>query len=313
MRRVLVTGGAGFIGSHIVEELLRAGAMVRVFDNFSTGKRENLSFEGPISAGALEITEADLRDNEAVREAMHGMELVFHLAAFISVPQSMIDPQDCFNTNVTGTVMLLDAARQEGVRKVVLSSSTAVYGDTDRFPTDETTPLKPLSPYALSKQVNELYAKLYTQVFGLPVVALRYFNVYGPRQRPDSPYAAAIPIFVRHLVAEEPITIFGDGKQSRDFIFVKDVVRANLMAADSDAAGEAFNICSGRETTLLDLLEELSGISTSQPQVTFTSPRPGDIYRSVGCPDKALNAFGFKAETPLHTGLQQTIEWMKGK
>jgi UDP-glucose 4-epimerase len=313
MTRVLVTGGAGFIGSHIVEELLKSGASVRVLDNFSSGRHENLTFGGMEKNSSLEIIEGDLRDTAAVKAAVRGMELVFHLAAFISVPQSMLEPQDCFNVNVTGTVTLLESARQEGVRKVVLSSSTAVYGDTDIFPTDEETPPHPLSPYALSKQVNELYARLYTHVFHLPVVALRYFNVFGPRQRPDSAYAAAIPIFVNRLVAGETITIFGDGKQSRDFIFVKDVVNANLLAAHSDAAGEVFNVCSGHETSLLDLLEELSELSTGQPQVRFEAPRPGDIYRSLGNPKKALNAFGFEAKTPFSVGLQQTIKWMRDR
>lgn len=309
MRRVLVTGGAGFIGSHIVEELLRGGASVRVLDNFSSGKGENLG----TFRGHLEILDGDLRDAQTVKSAMQDMELVFHLAAFVSVPQSMADPETCFAVNVAGTVTLLEAARQAGVYKVVLSSSTAVYGDTDKFPTDEETPLKPLSPYALSKQVNELYARFYTRSFNLPVVALRYFNVYGPRQRPDSDYAAAIPIFVRHLAAGEPIAIHGDGKQSRDFIFVKDVVRANLMAAESDVAGEAFNICTGRETTLLDLLEELSELSPRQPEVRFEAPRPGDIYRSAGNPQKAATSFGFRAQTSLADGLAQTTEWMKNQ
>jgi len=319
MTHVLVTGGAGFIGSHIVEKLLSDGASVRVLDNFSSGRPENLRFEkrnpaDPVSIqGQLEILEGDLRDAESIKAAVRGIDLVFHLAAFVSVSQSMTDPQNCFDVNVGGTVTLLEAARQEGVRKVVLSSSTAVYGDTDKFPTDEGTPLSPLSPYALSKQINELYARLYTRTFHLPVVALRYFNVYGPRQRPDSDYAAAIPIFVRHLVRGEPITIFGDGKQSRDFIFVKDVVRANLLAAESKAAGEAFNICTGRETTLLDLLEELSGISSRQPEVSFGPVRAGDIYRSAGNPQKANSALGFRAETSLTEGLQQTVEWMKSK
>ncbi|MFH1523505.1 MAG: SDR family oxidoreductase [Chloroflexota bacterium] len=309
MRRVLVTGGAGFIGSHIVGELLQIGFSVRVLDNFSSGKHENLdTFQDN-----LEIIEGDLRDAQIVKSAMQDVELVFHLAAFVSVPQSMADPETCFAVNVAGTVTLLEAARKAGVRKVVLSSSTAVYGDTDNFPTDEETLLKPLSPYALSKQVNELYARLYTRTFNLPVVALRYFNVYGPRQRPDSDYAAAIPIFVRHLVAGEPITIYGDGKQSRDFIFVKDVVRANLMVAESDAAGEAFNICTGKETTLFDLLEELSELSPHQPEVRFEAPRPGDIYRSSGNPQKAATSFGFRAQTSLADGLAQTAEWVKNR
>jgi UDP-glucose 4-epimerase len=307
--RALVTGGAGFIGSHIVEELLRGGASVRVLDNFSSGKRENLeAFQGD-----LEILEGDLREAEVVKAATQDVNLVFHLAAFVSVPQSMLEPEACFAINVAGTVTLLEEARRAGVTKVVLSSSTAVYGNPGKFPTDEETPLRPLSPYALSKQVNELYACLYTQTFNLPVTALRYFNVYGPRQRPDSEYAAAISIFARRLVNGEPITIYGDGKQSRDFIFVKDVVRANLQAAESDAAGEVFNICTGSETTLLDLLEELSEVSPHQPEVRFEAPRPGDIYRSIGNPDKAAAILGFRAGTSLADGLAQTVEWMKGK
>jgi len=319
MANILVTGGAGFIGSHIVERLLSDGASVRVLDNFSSGRRENLLFKDPVGnkpaslPSRLEVVEGDLCDAEAIKTCMRDIELVFHLAALVSVSRSMSEPQDCYNVNVNGTVTLLEAARQAGVRKVILSSSTAVYGDTDRFPTDEETPLNPLSPYALSKQVIELYARLYSQTFGLPVISLRYFNVYGPRQRPDSDYAAAIPIFVRHLVNNETISIYGDGKQSRDFIFVKDVVRANLLAAESNVAGEAFNICTGRETTLLDLLEELSEVSSRQPNVQFEAARPGDIYRSTGNPQKAYSILGFKAETSLAEGLQQTVEWMKNQ
>jgi UDP-glucose 4-epimerase len=304
--RTLVTGGAGFIGSHIVEELLRRGDTVRILDNFSTGLRNNL--EGFLEN--VEILEGDLRDGDKVKKAVRDVEKVFHLAAFISVPQSMSDPEACFATNVGGTVTLLEAARRAGCRKVVLSSSTAVYGDTAVFPTTEETPLCPLSPYALSKQVNELYARLYTRVLGMQVTALRYYNVYGPRQRPDSDYAAAIPIFVRQLAAGKSITIFGDGKQSRDFIFVKDVVRANLLAADSDAAGDSYNVCTGHETTLLDLLEELSEVAPHSPEVRFDAPRSGDIYRSVGSPEKAAASLGFLAETSLAKGLAQTVEWM---
>jgi UDP-glucose 4-epimerase len=307
--RALVTGGAGFIGSHLVEELLRMGASVRVLDNFSSGKRENLeAFHGD-----LEILEGDLRDEEAVKAAIRDVELVFHLAAFISVPQSMVDPEECFAVNVAGTIKLLEAARRAGVHKIVLSSSTAVYGNPDTFPTGEEAPQRPLSPYALSKQVNELYARLYTQTFNLPVTALRYFNVYGPRQRPDSDYAAAISIFTRRLVNGEPITIFGDGKQSRDFIFVKDVVRANLRASESDSAGEVFNVCTGCETSLLDLLETLSEVFPRQPEVRFEAPRPGDISRSKGDPEKAAAILGFRASTSLTSGLAQTIQWMKSK
>jgi nucleoside-diphosphate-sugar epimerase len=304
--RTLVTGGAGFIGSHIVEELMQRGYGVRVLDNFSTGTRKNLeAFKGKV-----EIFEGDLRDTEIVNAAVRDMDLVFHLAAFVSVPQSMLDPQACFEVNVGGTVTLLDAARKAGSRKVVVSSSTAVYGDADVFPTTEDTPLRPLSPYAVSKQVNELYARLYTEVMGLPVIPLRYYNVYGPRQRPDSDYAAAIPIFVRQLSLGKPITIYGDGKQSRDFVFVKDVVRANLLAAESEAAGEPINICTGHETSLLDLMDELSEIAPQPPQVRFETPRSGDIYRSVGSPERAAASLGFRAATSLAAGLAQTVDWM---
>lgn len=307
--RALVTGGAGFIGSHIVEELLQSGNSVRVLDNFSSGKRENLAaFQGD-----LEILQGDLRDAECIKAAIRDVELVFHLAAFISVPQSMLEPGTCFEINVAGTVSLLEAARKAGVRKVVLSSSAAVYGNTDQFPTGEETPLQPASPYALSKMVNEQYARLYTKIFNLPVTALRYFNVFGPRQRPDSAYAAAICIFSRRLVDGEALTIYGDGRQSRDFIFVKDVVRANLLAAESKTAGEAINICTGRETSLLDLMEEMSEVSPVQPEVRFEAPRPGDIYRSLGNPEKAAALLGFRSRTSLANGLAQTVEWMKCK
>jgi UDP-glucose 4-epimerase len=306
---VLVTGGAGFIGSHIVEELLQRGDKVRVLDNFSSGRRENLE----ALPGKPEILEGDLREVSTVKAALRDVEVAFHLAAFISVPQSMTDPETCFAVNVGGTVNLLEAARQAGTRKVVISSSTAVYGNTTVFPTTEETPLQPLSPYAVSKQVNELYASLYTRMLNLPVTALRYFNVYGPRQRPDSNYAAVIPIFIRNLVNGQPITVYGDGKQSRDFIFVKDVVHANLLASEAETACETFNICTGHETNLVDLLEELSELSPTTPQVRFDTPRAGDIYRSAGCPDKAARMLGFKAHTSIAEGLKQTMEWMKRK
>jgi nucleoside-diphosphate-sugar epimerase len=307
--RILVTGGAGFIGSHIVEALLQRGDSVRVLDDFSSGFQANLE---PFH-GDLEVIAGDLRDRNTVTHAVAGVDLVFHLAAFVSVLQSMQDPETCFAVNVAGTLNLMEASRKAGVRRMVISSSTAVYGDTSVFPTGEQVPPAPLSPYAVSKQVNELYARLYSGVLDLPVVSLRYFNVYGPRQRPDSDYAAAIPIFIRRMLAGEPLTIYGNGKQSRDFIFVKDVVKANLIASEVGAAGEVFNICTGRETNLLDLMEELSGLSTDQPVVEYAPPRAGDIYRSVGDPEKAEKMIGFKAETPLAEGLSQTIAWTKNK
>jgi len=307
--RTLVTGGAGFIGSHIVEELLRRGDNVRVLDNFSTGRRENL---GSLP-GKPEVIEGNLQDIETLRTCLRDVDRVFHLAAFISVPQSMADPETCFTVNVCGTASLLEESHRAGVGKVILSSSTAVYGNTDVFPTPEETPFAPLSPYALSKQVNELYALLYARSFNLQTVALRYYNVFGPRQRPDSDYAAAIPIFAQRLVADQPIVIYGDGKQSRDFIYVKDVVRANLLAAEANVTGESFNICTGHETNLLDLVQAISRVTQTNPLIRFEPPRPGDIFKSVGNPQKAVKMLKFLPQTSLAEGLEQTIDWMKRK
>lgn len=282
--KYLVTGGAGFIGSHIVCALLEQGAEVRVLDNFNTGKRENL--EG--LRGRLEIHEGDVRDPGKVKDAVRGVDIIFHEAAFVSVPQSMDEPQDCFDVNITGTSLLFDAARRAGVKRAVAASSAAVYGDSDAMPLVEETPLRPLSPYAVSKRVDEMYAELFTGSFGFDVAALRYFNVYGPRQRPDSQYAAAVPIFIRRLLDNKPVTVFGDGGQSRDLINVHDVVRANLIASEHPAApGKIFNICTGIETRLLDLLEVLDGLFPDAPRPVFTEPRAGDIYRSLGGPQKA--------------------------
>ncbi|MCE7904205.1 MAG: NAD-dependent epimerase/dehydratase family protein [Anaerolineae bacterium CFX3] len=303
---VLVTGGAGFIGSHIVRGLLERGDRVRVLDNFSTGKR------GSLDGLDVEIVEADLRDASRLTEACRGVETVFHQAAFVSVPQSMQEPLDCFDVNVTGTASLLEAARKHGVKRVVFASSAAVYGDSDAYPLSEETPLRPLSPYAASKRVDEIYGQLYTASFGVEVVGLRYFNVYGPRQRPDSQYAAAVPIFIRRLLDNKPVTIFGDGGQTRDLIFVGDVVRANFAAAAHPSApGGVFNICTGNETRILDLVEILQDLFPSAPAPEFAAPRAGDIYRSIGSPQKAAETIGFRAEVSLTDGLARTAEWMK--
>jgi nucleoside-diphosphate-sugar epimerase len=311
--KYLVTGGAGFIGSHIVRTLLEQGNSVRVLDNFSTGKRENLEDLTPqVNGSRLEVIEGDLRDDSQVAESVHGVEVIFHEAAFVSVPQSMEEPQTCFDVNITGTSRLFDAARAAGVRRAVVASSAAVYGESDALPLDEETPLQPLSPYAVSKRVDEMYAELFTGAFGFEVVALRYFNVYGPRQRPDSMYAAAVPIFARRLLDGKPVTVFGDGGQTRDLINVRDVVRANLIASEhAEAAGKIFNICTGVETRLLDLLDIMHELVPNVPPPQFAAPRPGDIYRSVGSPQKAAEVLGFRAEISLAEGLKETIDWMR--
>ena len=309
MRKALVTGGAGFIGSHIVRALLSDGWGVRVLDNFSTGKPENLA---EIRSPRLEVLEGDIRSPETVAEAVRGVDVIFHEAAFVSVPASMEEPLTCHEVNDRGTALLLEAARRAGVQKAVIASSAAVYGDSTDFPLSEDLPPRPLSPYAATKAATEIYARLYTAAFGLPVVALRYFNVYGPRQRPDSPYAAAIPIFTRRMLNGEPPIVFGDGGQRRDFIFVGDVARANLLAAQSSAAdGEVLNICTGREVSLLELIAALKQSIPDAPSPQFAPPRPGDIYRSVGDPSKAAKLLGFRAQTPLEEGLAAAVNWMR--
>jgi UDP-glucose 4-epimerase len=311
--KYLVTGGAGFIGSHIVHTLLAQGDSVRVLDNFSTGKRENLEGLAQQYPGdRFQVIEGDLRDASRVEEAVRGVEVIFHEGAFVSVPQSMEEPQTCFDVNITGTSRLLDTARAAGIRRVVLASSAAVYGESDALPLVEETLPQPLSPYAVSKRVKEMYAELFTGSFGLQVVALRYFNVYGPRQRPDSMYAAAVPIFARRLLDGKPVTVYGDGGQTRDLINVRDVVRANLIASEHPrAAGKIFNICTGIETRLLDLLDVMYELIPNVPAPQFAAPRPGDIYRSVGSPQKARDILGFQTEVSLVDGLKETIDWMR--
>ena len=311
--KYLITGGAGFIGSHIAQTLLERGETVRILDNFSTGKRENVqALTRQFGRDQLEVLEGDVRDASRVGEAVRGVDILFHEAAFVSVPQSMDEPQECFDVNLTGTSLLFDAARRAGVRRAVVASSAAVYGESDALPLVEETPLQPKSPYAVSKRVNEMYAELFTNSFHFEVVALRYFNVYGPRQRPDSMYAAAVPIFARRLLDGKSVTIFGDGGQTRDLINVRDVVRANLVASEHpDAAGKVFNICTGIETRLLDLIEVLYDLFPNAPAPEFASPRAGDIYRSAGSPQRALDVMGFKAQVSLEDGLKEVVEWMR--
>jgi nucleoside-diphosphate-sugar epimerase len=304
--KYLVTGGAGFIGSHLVGALLKQGLDVRVLDNYSSGRRENLK------GLDVEIMEGDLRDISQVTEAVRDVNIIFHEAAFVSVPESMEKPQECFEVNVTGTSNLFEAARQAGVKRAVIASSAAVYGDSAAMPLVEETPLRQGSPYAVSKRVDEMFAELYTHSFGLEVAALRYFNVYGPRQRPDSMYAAAVPIFVRQLLANKPITVYGDGGQTRDLINIRDVVKANMLAAQHPSApGQIFNICTGRETRLLDLLDVLYELFPNAPRHLHAEPRAGDIYRSVGSPKKAIEMLGFNPEVTLAEGLKEVVEEMK--
>jgi UDP-glucose 4-epimerase len=305
MANVLVTGGAGFIGSHLVAALLKQGDFVRVLDNFSTGKKENL--EGM----KVEIIEGDIRNRSLVAQAMKGIEIVFHEAAFVSVPLSMDDPISCFDINQRGTEIVLESARESGVKRVVLASSAAVYGDSTEIPLKEETKLFPMSPYAVSKRVTEIYAELYTRSFGLEVVALRYFNVFGPRQRPDSMYAAAVPIFTRNLVDKKQIVIYGDGEQTRDLVFVEDIVNANVLASQhADAPGQVFNVSSGVEITVNQLTTTLMKNFPDALPAKYEPARAGDIFRSLGDPSKSQKMLGFNVGTSLDEGLRAVVAWM---
>jgi UDP-glucose 4-epimerase len=308
MRNSLVTGGAGFIGSHLVEALLVRGDKVRVLDNFSTGKEENLAD----FLEQVELIRGDLLNESDLKRAVKGMDNIFHQAAFVSVPQSLEEPDRCFEVNVTGTNRLLAISRDEGVKRVILASSAAVYGENPTVPLSENINPEPLSPYAASKRIGEIYAHLFTSQLDLDVTALRYFNVYGPRQNPASDYAAVVPIFIKKLLDEEQPVIYGDGLQSRDFIYVGDVVQANLLAAQSDQAqGQVINICSGQETNLHNLVDYMAEIFNREIQPTYQDVRPGDIYRSLGDPSLARELLGFQPGTGLAEGLQKTAEWMR--
>ena len=308
MASYLVTGGAGFIGSHIVQNLIQNDQQVRILDNFSTGKKDNL--QGFLAD--IEIIEGDLRDPSAVFRAVQNIDFIFHEAAFVSVSQSMLEPKTCYDINVNGTENLIEEARSSGVQRIVLASSAAVYGEPEALPLSEDNKTQPLSPYAASKIINEIYADMYTRSFGIEIVALRYFNVFGPRQAPDSQYAAAIPIFIRRLLSNNDITIFGDGSQTRDLIFVQDVVRANLLAVDNhEAVGNIYNICTGVETSIQQLVDSLQSQFPEALPTQYAKPRAGDIYRSVGNPLRAKEKLGFQPQTSLTQGLLHTVEWMR--
>ncbi len=303
----LLTGGAGFIGSHLAEALAAEGHSVRILDNFTSGRKENLQSV----AGRVTILEGDVRDAQAVREAMRGVDFVLHLAALVSVTASVLKPDDTLAVNVNGTLNVLKAAKEAGVRRVVLSSSCAVYGE-GRVPAKEDQPLMPLSPYAASKMAAEGLAEAFGHSYNLPVVRLRYFNVYGPRQTSDSPYSGVIAVFIDRLIASQPATIFGDGGQTRDFIYVGDVVRANLLACRKEAAvGRAINIGTGRGRTLRELHSALAALSGKRIPPQYADPRPGDIYHSRCDASRARSLLGFRPQTDFRKGLKQTLAWQR--
>jgi nucleoside-diphosphate-sugar epimerase len=315
-RRYLVTGGAGFIGSNLVEALLRRGEAVVVLDDFSTGRRANLDQAlraRPAGAPDPEILEGDLRDEALLRRAVRGVTHVLHQAALPSVQRSVEEPLLSHEVNATGTLRLLLAARDAGVARFVYASSSSVYGDTPDLPKREDMPAAPMSPYAASKLAGEHYCRMFTALYGLETVSLRYFNIFGPRQDPNSQYAAVIPNFVRAAIGGAAPTVYGDGLQSRDFTYVDNAVEANLLACEAPpaAAGRAYNIGCGDSATLLDLLRLLGAITGAPVAPAHAPPRPGDVRHSRAAIDAARAALGYAPSIGLEEGLRRTVAWFR--
>jgi len=308
MRTFLVTGGAGFIGSHIAEALVERGERVRVLDNLSTGHLANVE---PFR-DRIEFIEGDLIDGPVVAQAVEGVDCVFHEAALASVPLSVEEPLKTNAACVTGTLTLLDAARRAGVRRLVYAGSSAVYGDRPTSSKRESDLPEPLSPYGTAKLAGEYYCRAFTATYGFETVVIRYFNVFGPRQDPDSPYAAVIPIFLSLMLSGRQPVIYGDGRQSRDFTFVSDVVRANLLAADAQrVSGMVFNAATGRNTDLLTLLDVLNRLLGTEVRPRFDPPRPGDVRESLADITLARSHLGYEPEVDFEEGLRRSIGYYR--
>lgn len=306
--RYLVTGGAGFIGSNTVDEIVRRGHTVAVLDDFSTGREENLRQ----CAGKIEIIRGSITDLPAVQKACEGADYVIHLAALTSVPRSVKDPVETNHVNIDGTVNVLVAARDAKVRRLVYAASCSAYGDTPVQPQRETMNPNPISPYGVTKFVGEVYAKVFHQCYGLETVCLRYFNVFGPRQDPTSAYSGVLSKFVTTLLADGQPVIFGDGEQSRDFIFIENIVQANLLACDAqNCAGRVFNVGTGCKHTLNETLRLLERISRKNASAKYEPPRAGDILHSQADITEARKALGYDPRTNFEEGLRRTWEWYR--
>lgn len=303
----LVTGGAGFIGSNIVRQLLADGQQVRVLDNFSSGKEENLTE----IASQIELVEGDIRDYWTVTKAVKGVDYILHQAALPSVPRSVDNPLTSNVVNIDGTLNVLEAGRIAGAKQFVMASSSSVYGESEELPKHERMTPSPLSPYAITKLTNEYYCSVYTSLYRFPCVSLRYFNIFGPRQDPKSEYAPVIPRFINRFLDGQAPTVFGDGEQSRDFTFVDNAVQANLLAAKSSAmAGQAYNVGCGAQFTLNQLLDKLREILAVSIPARYDPPRAGDIKHSFAAIDK-LRARGYTASVQFEAGLVRTVEFFR--
>jgi nucleoside-diphosphate-sugar epimerase len=309
-KRILVTGGAGFIGSHLAARLALLGHEVRILDNLATGRRSNYLAMG----GDVELVEGDIQSYERVHNAVAGCEVVFHQAALPSVPRSVQDPLTSNAINVTGTLNVLLASRDAGVRRVVFASSSSVYGAEPQLPAREDAVPRPISPYATAKLACEGYCRTFTEVYGVETVALRYFNVFGPRQDPRSEYAAVIPRFISALLAGDAPTIFGDGEQSRDFTFVDDVVEANVLAMDAPGvAGQVFNVARGERTTVSVLLDELRAVIDVGVDPQHGPPRAGEVRHSLADVTRARSVLGWESQVDLREGLFRTVQHFDSK
>jgi nucleoside-diphosphate-sugar epimerase len=312
MGKILVTGGAGFIGSNLTEALLKQGHSVRVLDDFSTGKRENLVFAE--SGFPLEVIEGDITQLKVCRSAMKEVEFVFHEAALPSVQQSIEDPLTSNRVNVEGTLNVLLSAKGAGVKRVVYASSCAIYGDDPTLPKKESMTPQPLSPYALQKYIGERYCRLFSQLYNLETVSLRYFNVFGPKQSPTSVYAAVIPLFIDALLRGRSPVIFGDGEQTRDFVYIDDVVQANLLAMSSQPlSGEVINVASGRSFSLNQLVTILGDVLGSKVLPDYEGPRAGDIRHSRGDIRRGKRLLHYLPRGEIKTGLERTLAYFRTK
>lgn len=306
--KYLVTGGAGFIGSNIVDALVRRGDSVVVLDNFSTGKRENLESV----ADRIDVVEGSITDLPTVRRAAEGADFVFHQAALASVQRSVDDPITSNETNVKGTLNVLVAARDAGVKRLMYAASSSAYGDTEELPKHEGMPTNPLSPYAVQKWVGEQYCRVFADLYGLDTVSLRYFNVFGPKQDPNSHYAAVVPIFTTRLLSDSSPTIYGDGEQSRDFTFIDNVVAANLKACEGGPKkGAVVNIACGDRFTLNELYRSLCNLTGSSREPVYADPRPGDVRHSMADIRRAREVLGWTPVVDFHTGLERTVAWYR--
>ena len=310
IKKALVTGGAGFIGSHLVDALLSDGCQVVVLDNLSTGRLSNLEH----IMDKISFHKGDICDIEALDSVVIGCDVIFHQAAVVSVPQTVEDPVGSAMVNEIGTLSVLESARKHNVKRVVLASSSAVYGDNPDLPKHENMAVKPLSPYAVQKLTGEYYAHLYYDLYGVETCCLRYFNVYGPRQDPTSPYSGVISIFMSKAVSQKSPVIYGDGNHCRDFIFVNDVVRSNLLAAEIDGANqEIFNIGTGKHVTIDQLWEMTCGLSGLSIKPEYQPARDGDIVESVASINQAKKVLGFNPKYSFEEGLKLTFDWYRGK